>query len=763
MPSINNFFSIVSKILFLISAIGHVMGHFSKKRHGGETLFFSCDQQGMKIFARLTGHCTLLATVLLCSSLHGQQNSKGLKTLGQAEEWVTTGGNYAETRHSTLKQINDSNVERMGLAWYYDTDAAPGSLEASPLVSNGTLYATLTWDVVFALDAKTGRVKWRYDPHISQHNFPPNSQDDPNRLRTGPTILSPVNRGVALYDGKIYVGLLDGRLIALDAESGKLVWEVQTTDSSADYSITGAPRIVRGNVIIGNAGGEFAVRGYVSAYDAQTGKLAWRFYTVPGDPSKPFENEAMKRAAKTWTGDTWYKLGGGGEAWDAFAYDPDLDLLYFGTANGSPWAADWRSPGGGDNLYVCSILAVRASTGEYVWHYQEVPGDEWDYDAVQDLILAEVSINGHERKVIMQAAKDGYFYVLDRQNGKLLSAAPFAYVTWSTGIDQKTGRPIEAPDARYDTKGIFLSPSNGGGHNWPTMSFNPDTGLAYIPATNSTFFYKLDVSHFIYRLGFVDRGLSLDPARPSFQQPLTAPPPDRPKGSFLLAWDPARQKEAWRFPEINGGTVTTAGNLVFSSSTDGHFMAFRADKGEKLWEVQLAPGFGSPITYMLEGKQYVSVLAGRIGHGRLYTFALDGKLPIPSTLASGLQATTEQNNRSATTSQTTQNGVYSDVQAARGKAQYLRNCAACHMVDLSGSAEARPLSGSSFRQAWSGRSVQELFSVISTTMPQGSPGSLPSAMYADITAYIFKANGLPSSSTELTDNPEALKSIAISF
>jgi quinohemoprotein ethanol dehydrogenase len=716
----------------------------------------------MKILARLTGHCTLLATLLLCSSLHGQRNSKDLQTSGKAEAWVTTGGDYAETRYSTLKQINDGNVERMGLAWYYDTDAAPGSLEASPLVSNGTLYATLTWDVVFALDAKTGRVKWRYDPHISQHNFPPNSQDDPNRLRTGPTILSPVNRGVALYDGKIYVGLLDGRLIALDAESGKLVWEVQTTDPSADYSITGAPRIVRGHVIIGNAGGEFAVRGYVSAYDAQTGKLAWRFYTVPGDPSKPFENEAMKRAAKTWTGDTWYKLGGGGEAWDAFAYDPDLDLLYFGTANGSPWAAGWRSPGGGDNLYVCSILAVRASTGEYVWHYQEVPGDEWDYDAVQDLILAEASINGRKRKVIMQAAKDGYFYVLDRQNGKLLSAAPFAYVTWATGIDQKTGRPIEAPDARYDTKGTFLSPSNGGGHNWPTMSFNPNTGLAYIPATNSTFFYKLDVSHFIYRLGFVDRGLSLDPARPSFQQPLTAPPPDRPKGSFLLAWDPARQKEAWRFPEINGGTVTTAGNLVFSSSTDGHFMAFRADKGEKLWEVQLAPGFGSPITYMLEGKQYVSVLAGRTGQGRLYTFALDGKLPIPSTLASGTQAT-DQNNRSTATSQTTQNGVYSDVQAARGKAQYLRNCAACHMADLGGNGEARPLSGSSFRQAWSGRSVQELFSVISTTMPQGSPGSLPSAMYADITAYVLKANGLPSSSTELSDNPEALKSITISF
>jgi quinohemoprotein ethanol dehydrogenase len=407
-------------------------------------------------------------------------------------------------------------------------------------------------------------------------------------------------------------------------------------------------------------------------------------------------------------------------------------------------------------------LAVRGSTGEYVWHYQEVPGDEWDYDAVQDLILAEVSTNGRKRKVIMQAAKDGYFYVLDRKNGKFLSAAPFAYVTWATGIDQKTGRPIEAKDARYDTKGTFLSPSNGGGHNWPTMSFNPDTGLAYIPATNSTFYYKEDVSHFIYKLGFVDRGLSLDPARPSFQQTLTAPPPDRPKGSFLLAWDPARQEEAWRVPEVNGGTMTTVGNLVFSSSTDGHFMAFKADKGEKLWEVQLAPGFGSPITYMLEGKQYVSILAGRAGHGRLYTFALDGKLPIPSTLASGPQATNE-NNQSTTASKTTQNGVYSDVQAARGKMQYLQNCAACHMADLAGNGEARPLFGRSFGQAWNGRTAQELFNLISTTMPQGSPGNLSSRVYADITAYIFKVNGAPSSSTELTDNPEALRAITIHF
>ncbi|MGC2333060.1 MAG: PQQ-dependent dehydrogenase, methanol/ethanol family [Candidatus Acidiferrales bacterium] len=587
--------------------------------------------------------CAALAAALSVSGSLGRRfqrvDDRVLRNAAKSgEEWLTTGRDYSETRYSPLKQINATNVGQLGLVWYYDTGAEPGNLEATPIVSNGTLYATLTWSVVFAVDVRTGKLKWRYDPHIGHRNFAPGSQNDPNRVRTGPTICcGPVNRGVTIYDGKVYAGLLDGRLVALDADSGKVVWEVHTTDPNADYGITGAPRIVRGKVIIGNVGGEFAVRGYVSAYDAETGKQVWRFYTVPGDPSKPFESKAMERAAKTWTGE-WYKMGGGGTPWDAFAYDPDLNLLYVGTGNGGPWDRNWRSPGGGDNLYTSSIVALRPDTGVLVWYFQETPGDDWDYDATQDMILADLKIGGKVRKVIMQAPKNGFFYVLDRKTGRFLSALPFAYVTWATGIDQETGRPIEAPNARYATNGSVVSPGGGGAHNWQAMSFNPDTGLAYIPGTNSSFFYAEDTSTFQYHVGNFDRGINADPTRPLSAQsrpqapmPMIKGAPPPPRGSFLLAWDPATGKERWRIAGVGGSTMTTAGNLVFSSSNDGRFIALSADKGEKLWQAQLVPGFGSPVTYMTpDGKQYVSVLAGRIGRGRLYTFALDGNLVIPS-------------------------------------------------------------------------------------------------------------------------------------
>jgi len=551
------------------------------------------------------------------------------------DEWLMNAGNYWQTRYSPLKQIDASNVNRLGLAWYYDTNSLPGTLEASPVISNGTLYATLTWGVVFAVDARTGKEKWRWDPQIGHQNFPPGSAGNPNKVRTGPSLCcGPGNRGVAVYAGKVYVGTLDARLVALDAETGKLDWEVQTADKNTDYSITGAPLIVKGKVIIGNGGGEFAVRGYISAYDAESGKLIWRFYTVPGDPSKPFENKAMEAAAKTWSGE-WWKLGGGGNPWNSISYDPQLDLLYFGTGQGGPWVQKYRSALGKDDLYICSIIALKPDTGKFVWYFQTTPGDEWDYDSIADLVLADLRIDAKVRHVLMQAPKNGYFYVLDRKTGKFISGAPLQKITWAKGLDPKTGRPIINPEAYYGTTGVTIWPGPGGGHVWQGMSYNPQTGLVYVtPGAASSFVY-VQAPEFKPELGAYNWGIVFRSPRSTTDAngapPPPPPPPNPPEGGFLFAWDPATETERWRVPATNGGgTMTTAGNLVFAASSTGEFEAFSADKGQKLWSVKLTQGFANPVSYMLDGKQYVSVLAGRGGKGRLYTFALDGNVPIPS-------------------------------------------------------------------------------------------------------------------------------------
>jgi quinohemoprotein ethanol dehydrogenase len=557
-------------------------------------------------------------------------------------EWLMAAGNYEATRYSPLKQIDSSNVNKLGLAWYYDTDSLPGTLEASPVISNGTLYATVTWGVVFAVDARTGKEKWRWDPHVGHQNFPTGSLGNPDKVRTGPSLCcGPGNRGVAVYDGKVYVGTLDARLVALDAETGKVVWSVQTADKNADYSITGAPLIVKDKVIIGNGGGEFAVRGFISAYDAETGKLDWRFYTVPGDPSKPFENKAMAAAAKTWSPDIpWWKLGGGGNPWNAISYDPKLDLLYFGTGQAGPWVQKFRSKPGMDNLYICSIIAVKPETGKFVWYFQTTPGDEWDYDAIADLVLADVTIDGKLRHVIMQAPKNGYFYVLDRETGKFISAAPLQKITWNKGLDPKTGRPIDNPEAHYGTTPTVVWPGPGGGHVWQGMSFNPETNLVYVtPGMASSFAYvqapefKPELGEYNWGIIFRDaagRGTGPVAARGNGAPPPRPRPTTPPAGNFLVAWNPATETAAWKVPATGGGgTMTTAGNLVFAASNSGDFEAFSADKGEKLWSVKLQAGFANPVCYMLDGKEYVSVLAGRQGKGRLYTFTLDGNTPVP--------------------------------------------------------------------------------------------------------------------------------------
>jgi len=556
-----------------------------------------------------------------------------------ADEWLTIGRDYAETRFSPLRAIDTGNVARLGLAWVYDTGSLRG-LEATPLVANGVLYASTPWSNAFALDARTGKELWRWDAQA-------------DRVRGARACCDVVNRGVALYDGKVFVGVVDGRLVALDAATGKPVWDVQTTPVDQPYTITGAPRVVDGKVIIGNGGAELGVRGFVSAYDPKTGVLVWRVYIVPGDPSKPFESRALEAAAKTWTGE-WWKVGGGGTAWDSFAYDPDAKLLYVGTGNGSPWDRSIRSPGGGDNLYLSSILALNVTNGDLVWHYQTSPGESWDYTAVQQLTLATLTIGGRERKVVMQAPKNGFFYVLDRLTGELLSAQPYAQVTWATGVDMKTGRPVETKQARYGTARTTLQPGPGGAHNWQPMSFNPATGLVYIPAVESGFVYVRDPKY-VYLPRAWNLGVDLAAAfgipngTPARAEADYAPGGGQPAGapSSLLAWDPVAAKPRWRVPyprATGGGTLTTAGNLVFQGVSDGRLVAYSADKGEKLWETQLGNGvMAAPSTYSLDGKQYVSVLVGWGGasglyaanptgqykaNGRLYTFVLDGKTPL---------------------------------------------------------------------------------------------------------------------------------------
>ena len=577
-----------------------------------------------------------------------------------AQDWPLHGRTDGETRFSPLTRINADTVKDLGLAWSFMTDTTRG-LEATPIVIEGVVYASGSWSVVFAIDARTGRVRWKWDPEV-----PP---------ATGAkACCDVVNRGVAVHRGRVYVGTLDGRLASLDAESGKVVWQTVTVDQTQNYTITGAPRIVKNKVIIGNGGGEYGVRGYVSAYDTDTGKLVWRFHTVPGDPAKGFESPAMEQAAKTWTGE-WWKLGGGGTVWDSLAYDAELDLLYVGTGNGSPWNQRLRSPGGGDNLYLSSILALRPDTGELVWHYQTTPGETWDYTATQHMILADLTVGGRVRKVLMQAPKNGFFYVLDRQSGELISAAPYTEVTWATGIDMKTGRPMESPQARY-TKPEMIKPGPFGGHNWQPMSFNPQTGLVYIPALDASFGYANDPT---FTASATSWNLGVDLAMAAGAPGTVVPPP---VGS-LLAWDPVVQKERWRVPHPtiwNGGTLTTAGNLVFQGGGDGRFVAYRADTGAKLWEVNVgSPIIAAPVTYEIDNTQYVAVMAGYGGAmrvvapeppkvpGRLLVFTLGGKAKLAPLTTTSLPRPASM-----------EVPVTSPETLLLGAVTYARRCSMCH-------------------------------------------------------------------------------------
>jgi quinohemoprotein ethanol dehydrogenase len=550
-----------------------------------------------------------------------------------AGNWPGFGRTDTAQHYSPLSEITAENVSRLGLVWAFDI---PGVVLAvsTPLEVDGVLYFAVGYSVVRAVDAATGRLLWSYDPKVANVAG--------EKLRKGWGI-----RGIAFSNDKVLVGTQDGRLIAIDAHTGKPDWSVMTIARGDERYVTGPPLTFKDKVLIGHAGADVgAVRGYVTAYDIRNGRKAWRFYTVPGDPKKGFENDAMRMAAKTWTGE-WWKFGGGGTAWNSMTYDSELNRVYVGTGNGAPWNQKIRSPGGGDNLFLCSIVALDADTGKYIWHYQVNPGETWDYTAVMDIELATLEIAGKTHRVLMEAPKNGFFYVIDRDTGKLISAEKFVKVTWADRIDLDSGRPVEAPNARYQSGETTIWPSGTGGHNWQPMSFNPSTGLVYIPAMERPGYYNdkgIDLAHWKPEPGMVPNiGINFG---------LAGDVPRDAGSGLLLAWNPVRQQAAWRVPLPaiwNGGTATTAGNLVFQGGADGKFASYAADTGKLLWSFDAQTGIvGAPITYEVGGRQYVSVIAGYGGAGgafgplsakfgwdarteprRVLTFALDGAAHLP--------------------------------------------------------------------------------------------------------------------------------------
>ena len=538
--------------------------------------------------------------------------------------WLAHGRTYEEQRFSPLTGINRGNVADLGLAWHRDM-GTNRALEATPIVVDGAMYFTSTWSRVYAVDAVTGEDLWSYDPQV------------PGEWARW-ACCDVVNRGVAVYQGRVYFASLDGRLIALDAATGALVWEVDTIiDRSLHYTITGAPRAARGKVFIGNGGAEYGVRGYVTAYDAATGEQLWRFYTVPGDPSLPFEHPEMEMAAKTWKGGEWWKFGGGGTVWNSIVYDPDFEQVYLGVGNGSPWTRVIRSPGGGDNLFLSSIVALDADTGAMNWFYQTTPGDNWDYTAVQDMALAEMEVDGQVRKVLLQAPKNGFFYVLDRADGELLRAHPYAAVTWATHVDLATGRPVENPDKDYVENPQWVLPGPFGGHNWQAMAVDVEAGLAYVPAHDIPFFFEMaqewqDTGVYKQNPNTWNLGIKFAELSQLLADNLDSSPPTL---GYLKAFDPLTGEEKWtvEHPHYwNGGVVATAGGLVFQGDALGMFTAYDKDNGAVLWQFNaqssmLAP----PVTYAIDGVQYVAVLTGS-GGGFLHS---GETVPAPISLVQG--------------------------------------------------------------------------------------------------------------------------------
>lgn len=603
----------------------------------------------------------------------GDQDPNGRLLNADAEprNWLMYNGNYRETRYSSLDQINTDTVSDLGLAWFFEYDTARGQ-EATPLVVDGVMYTTIAWNKVYAIDAKTGGEIWYYDPEVPG-------------VAARNACCDVINRGAAFYDGKIYTGTIDGRLIALDAQTGEEVWSTVTVDQSKPYTITGAPRIANGKVYIGNGGAEYGVRGYVSAYDAQTGERVWRFYTVPGEPGvedgAASDDILARLASETWAGDVFWTIGGGGTVWDSIVYDPELHQLYIGVGNGGPWDHVIRSEGKGDNLFLASVIALNPDTGDYIWHYQQNPGETWDFTSTQQITLTEMEFDGQVRKVILHAPKNGFFYVIDRTTGKLLSAEKFADVNWAERIDLETGRPVEHPNARFLQEPFFATSGSSGAHNWHPMSYDEQSGLVYIPAQQVPLYYVRDDA-FDYVEGLWALGIDLN----ALPFPTTADQVKQAKDSstgHLLAWDPAKSEEVWRVEHgepWNGGVLSTAGGIVMQGLKNGDFNIYRADNGEKLWSFDAQTSIlAAPVSYAVDGEQYIALSVGDGStlalpawdgpspkpFGRMLAFKLGGREELPEVTA---EVPPIENVTLA----------WSDRQIETGRSIYNRICSACH-------------------------------------------------------------------------------------
>ncbi len=579
-------------------------------------------------------------------------------------QWMMVGGTYDEKHYSPLDEINRDNVSELNLAWFADYDINL-SQQGTPLYIDGVIYVSTAWSMVNAFDARTGELLWHYDPQT-------------NREIVTKVCCGIVNRGIAAYEGKIYLGTLDGYIVAINADTGEEEWRKLTVDPDAQYTITSAPRIIKGQVLIGNSGSEKTARGYLGAYDAETGEDLWRVYTVPGNPELGFETPQMEMAAATWSGQ-WWELGGGGTVWDAIVYDELNDLVIFGTGNGTPWDQRARDPEGGDNLFVASILAVDADTGEYAWHYQTTPGDTWDYDAMSPMMLLDLEVDGVERHVVAQPNKNGFFYMLDAGTGELLRGYPFTEVNWATGIDMVTGRPIEVPEARYDFENIYnLAPGVQGGHGWHANAWNPETGYIYIATQRAYFAMQSDANFTPNPTGnnlAINMGANFTYYRDN---------PDAPREfvGYVSAWDPVTGEEVWRGEENEGptgGVLSTGGGLVFSGggNNTNEFRAYDTVTGEKLWSFDTQTGMvAAPITYELDGKQYIAASVGinqagnyfAPNYSRLLVFGLGGEAQLPQPLT---YTPRELNPPALTASQ----GV-----VATGGELYGQYCSVCHGI-----------------------------------------------------------------------------------
>ena len=601
----------------------------------------------------------------------------------EPQNWLSHGRDYHEQRYSPLNQINLETINKLELEWSLDMGTKRG-LEATPIIDNGIMFVSSTWSVVHAVDAKTGKELWVYDPDVP-------------RSWARKVCCDVVNRGVAVWEGQVYFGTIDGRLISLDAKTGKNIWEINTLiDSDKDYTITGAPRVANGKVYIGNGGADMGgVRGYVSAYNTKNGNLEWRFFTVPGDPSLPFEHPELEMASKTWTGQ-WWTMGGGGTVWNAIVFDPEFNQLYIGTGNGSPWNQQIRSPEGGDNLFLSSIVALNADTGKMNWYYQTTPEERWDYTATQDIILADLNVDGEDRKVLMQAPKNGFFYVLDRKTGELLRANNYVKTNWATHVDLKTGRPVLNPNKNYYEKAIWILPGTYGGHGWQAMSYDPKQKLVFIPTMEIAAVHRVKKT-------FEETGLYKmlpETVNTGTEFNLFDTVPDMSDGDNippitgeLIAFDPLTGETRWSVKHKqfwNGGPLTTAGGLVFQGNASGFLEAYNAKNGKLVWSKNVYTGImAPPVTYMIDEEQYISILAGDGGasnflgdnfgiwegqlasikygnYGKLLTFKLNGKSKIEALEEKDLSIP----------EQPIINASLEDIKA--GQDIYANYCAICH-------------------------------------------------------------------------------------